>query len=122
VDRRVDPSSTLREQDGPSIGRDCPGDGVGRKLHFVRREVLHHERREVSVLAEREEVLLVEGVDEVLRIVVDDALGDDDRSALVGGSETVDREATGETGDGAEEGFEGFGEVVRDEVFVDLRA
>lgn len=61
-------------------------------------------------------------VDEGLGVVVDDALRDDDRSSLVCGSDSVDGKAAGEAGDGAEEGFEGFGEVVGDEVLVNLGA
>jgi hypothetical protein len=48
------------------------GDGVGRELHLVGREVLHHERREVTVFTEREEVLLVQSVDIVLGVLVND--------------------------------------------------
>lgn len=73
--------------------------GVGGKLHLERREVGHHESREISIFSEREQVLLVEGVHNVLGVVVDDAIGDDERSTLVGRSNTVERETTGETGD-----------------------
>lgn len=90
MDRRVDPPPPLREQDRPTIGSDGVGDGVGRELHLVGWEVLEHEGGEVSILSEGKEVLLVEGVDDGFRVIVDDSLGDDDGSSLVGSSDSVD--------------------------------
>ena len=55
-----------------------------------------------------------------LGVFVNDDGGDDDGPALVGCADAVDGKAAGETGDGAKEGFKGFGEVVRDEVLVYL--
>ena len=121
VDCRVDPSSTLRQQNAPRARRDCVGDGIRRELHLECRKVLHHQRSKISVLSKREQVLLVQSVDVGLGVFFDDHGGDDDRPAFVCGSNPINRETTGKTGDRAEKRLEGFGQVVRDVVFVDLR-
>jgi hypothetical protein len=76
--------------------------------------VLEDQSREVTVLTKVEQVLEVERVDAVLRVVVDDLVRDEERLARVGGAQTVHRETTGQTGDGAEQRLERLGEVVRD--------
>lgn len=120
MDRRVDPSSTLTQKYIPSTWRDCTGNSVRGEFHLVRREVLHHERGEVSIFSEREQILLVECVNIGFGVFVNDHRRDDNWPTFIGGSNSVDRETTGEARDGAEEGFKGFSEVMRDEVFVDL--
>ncbi len=96
---RVDPTTTLRKQYAPFVRGNRMGDGVGGELHLESWEVFHHERREVTVFSEREQVLLVQGVDIWLRVFVYNPAGDDDRSALIGCSDSVDTETTGEAGD-----------------------
>ena len=62
----------------------------------------------------------MESVDTVLRVVVDDSLGDEEWLVGVGSAESVHGETTGQASDRAEQAFECFGEVVGDVVFVDL--
>jgi hypothetical protein len=62
----------------------------------------------------------VQGVDVNFGVFIDDPGGDDDRSALVSCSNSVNTETTGETGDGSEETLKRLGQVMRDVVFVYL--
>ena len=94
--------------------------GVGGKLGPERREVLEKESGEVTIFTKRQQVLLVQGVNIGLRILLDDAIGDDDRPSLVSCTNPVHGETSGKTGDGPEERLESFGQMVRDVVFVDL--
>ena len=82
VNGRVDPSSTLRQQDRPLVW--CYGEGmsVTDELGLVHREVLQEESREVTIFTKMEKVLHVEGVDSVFGIVLDDSVGDE--QGLVG--------------------------------------
>ena len=59
-------------------------------------------------------------VDVGLGIFVDDERGDDYRATFVGGADAIDRKTAGKTRNGAEKGLEGFGEMVRDIVLIDL--
>jgi len=57
--------------------------------------VLQDQGGEVAILAEREQVLLVQRVDAVLRVLVDDAVRDEQRAALVSAANAVHRAAGG---------------------------
>ena len=63
---RVDPATTLREQDTALLGCHSVRFGVGAELGLERREMLHEQRREETIFTEREQVLLVECVDNAL--------------------------------------------------------
>ena len=52
VDSRVDPTTTLRDEDAPAIRSNRHGEGVGRELGLVAWEVLEDQRREVSIFSE----------------------------------------------------------------------
>lgn len=99
VDGRVDPSSSLRQQDGPAGRGDSVGDGVWRKLHLERRKVFHHQRGQVTIFTEGEQVLFVKRVDVDLGVFVNDPRRDDNRSTLVGCTDSVNTETTGKTCD-----------------------
>lgn len=120
MNRRIDPPPPLREQDPPRLGRHRVRRRIWGELGLERREVLHHQRCQEPILTEREQVLLVQRVDVGIRVFFDDAVRDDDRPSFVGGTDAVERETAGQAGDGAEETFERFGEVMRDVVFVHL--
>ena len=120
MDGAIDPSTTLRQQDTPAVGRDCVGDGVWCELHFERREVLHHKCRKVSILAEGEQVLLVKGIDITFRVFFNDSVGDNERAALVGSTDAVHAEATRQASYRTEERFECLREMVRNVVLVNL--
>ena len=45
--------------------------------------------RQVTVFAEREQVLLMEGINVGLGVVLDDAVGDDNRTALIRSSDSI---------------------------------
>ena len=74
--------------------------------------MLHHQRRQVSIFAEGKQILLVKGVDINLGVLINDSGGDDDGTALVGGSNPVDTETSRQTGNGSEKTFECLGQVV----------
>jgi hypothetical protein len=120
VDGRVDPSTTLRQQDRPFIGSDGVRMSVPDELGLVVREVLKQQGCQVSIFTKMEQVLHMERVDTVLRVVVDNGLGDKEWLVGVGSAESVHGETTRQASDRAEQAFECFGEVVGDVVFVDL--
>lgn len=120
VYRRVDPTTTLREQDPPRLGCHGVRYGVRTELGLECREVLHHERRQETILSEREQILLVQRINVGLGVLVDDAVRDDDRATLVSRANTIEGETAGQTGDGAEERLERLGKMVGDVVFVHL--
>lgn len=122
VYRRVNPPTPLGQQDAPRFRSDSVCDGVRGEFRLEGREVLHHERGEETIFTKGEQVLLVERVDHVLRVFIDDTTRDDDRTTLVGGTDAVHGETTGQTGDGAKQTLEGLGQVVRNVVLVDLES
>lgn len=65
-------------------------DRIRRKLSFERREVFKKQRCQETIFSEREQVLLVQRVHVRLGIFVNDAVGDDDRSPLISGTNPVD--------------------------------
>ena len=75
------------------------GDRIRRELSFERREMLEKQRCQETIFSEREQVLLMQRIHIRLGIFVNDAVGDDDRSPLIGGTNAVDRETTGKTSD-----------------------
>ena len=105
---RVDPSPPLREQDLPLVRSDCMRDSVRIELGLERRKVLHQECSQESIFAKREQVLLVQGGDDWLRVLLNDPVRDDDRPALVGCADTIERETAGKTGHGTEQALEGL--------------
>ena len=82
--------------------------------------MLHEERRQEPIFTQREQILLVKRVDIGISVLVNDTVGDEDRTAFVSGTYTVEGEASRETGHGTEQTLEGFGEVVGDVVLVNL--
>jgi hypothetical protein len=120
MNSRIDPSSTLRQENCPTRRRDGVSDSIGRKFHLESGKVLHHQCREVSIFTQREKVLLVEGVHVRLGILVDDPAGNDDWPTLVGSSDSVDTETSRKTSDGTEQALKSFGKVVGNVVLVDL--
>ena len=90
------------------------------ELRLVVREVLEQQCGQVTIFTKVQQVLHVQGVDAILRVVVDDLVADEQGLVGIRGAETVERETTGQTSDGAEQTFESLGHVVRNEVLVDL--
>lgn len=99
VDGRIDPSTTLGKKDFPSVRSNSIAQGVRGKLHLEGREVFHHQGRKVSILSKGEQVLFVKSVDVGFGIVVDNSLGDDDRSSFIRCPKSVQTETTGKTSD-----------------------
>ena len=120
MDGRVDPTTTLREEDAPGVRRHRMTERMRVELGLEGREVLHNESRQETIFTEREQVLLVQGVHVRLGVLVDDTVRDDDGTSFVGGADAKEREATGQAGDGAEERFEGLRKMMREVVLVDL--
>lgn len=73
---RVDPTTTLREEHTPVLGRRSLGLGIAHKDGLVVAKVLEHECRKVTILTEVEQVLGVQRVDAILGVGVYDAIGD----------------------------------------------
>ena len=96
------------------------GDRIWGELRTERREVLQQERRQETILSERQQVLLVQRIDVRFRVLFDDTVRDDNRAALVCGTDPVHGETTGQACDRAEQTLEGLGQVVRDVVLVNL--
>jgi len=69
-------------------------DRIRDELRFERREVLQKEHHQETIFTKVEQVL-VQRVYVPFGILVHDVVGDDDRSAFVRGTDTVDREAPG---------------------------
>lgn len=96
--------------------------GIGSELGFVRREMLDHERCQITIFTKREQVLFVKSIDVAFRIIINDAVGNNDRATLVSCSDPVKRETTRQTSDTAEQTLESLRQVMRDVVFVNLIA
>jgi hypothetical protein len=60
-------------------------------------EVFQKERRQETIFTEREQILLVKRIYIAFGVLVDDTVGDNDRSALVCGTDTVERETSRKT-------------------------
>ena len=97
--------------------RNC----IRSELEPVRWEMLHQERCQITIFTEREQVLLVQSINIAFCIVVDNAIGDDDRATFVGSTDPVHRETSGQTRHGAEQALERLRQVVGDVVLVDLQ-
>lgn len=69
VNGRIDPSSSLREQDSETFRHDRLAYGLRAEHHLSLRERLEHECREVSVFTKEEKILLVKRIDNVFRVV-----------------------------------------------------
>lgn len=59
-------------------------------------------------------------VDIGLCVLINDTVGDEDRTALVSSTDTIEGETSGETGHGTEQTLEGLREVVGNVVLVNL--
>ena len=99
---RVDPAATLRQQDLPVVGSNRERMGIANELSLEEREVLEQESRQVTIFSEMQQVLHVQRVDAILRIVLDKLVADEQRLVCVRRPETIERETTGQTGDGSE--------------------
>ena len=64
-------------------------DCVGRELRPKGGDMLEEQSRQVTIFTEREQVLLMEGINVGLCVVLDDAVGDDDRTALIRSSDSI---------------------------------
>jgi hypothetical protein len=117
VDRRVDPSSTLRKQYTEGVRDDGLTDGLLAKYVFALRKSLEHERSEVSVLPKKQKILFVQRVDDVFRIMFDDVgIGQNGdpvpRVIALGSLDPIHTEAARQASDSTEQRFERFREMM----------
>lgn len=123
VDCRVDPSSSLGQQDAEAIRDDRLANSLWTEDHLALGECLEHERCEVSIFTEQEQVLLVERVDNVLRIVFHNIRvsenGDPIAVFFLGCLDSVHRETTWKTSNTTKHGLESLGHVMGNIVFED---
>lgn len=124
VDSTIDPSPSLRKKHLELFRHSGFADGLRHKDLLALRECLKHQGRQVSVLTEQKQVLLVQRVNHVLRVVLDDVRVGKDRNPVVlpafGSLDAVHAETSWKTGNTTKDGFERFGQVVRDEVLKNL--
>lgn len=103
---RVDPSSTLREKDSKGIGNDGLANCLRTEHHLAAREGSKHECSEITIFTEEEQVLLVKGIDNVLRVVLNDIRVGENWNPVTVSSlrrlDSVHRETTRKTGDSPE--------------------
>lgn len=83
MDGRVDPPSSLREQDREGVGRDRVAPRLRTEEHLAIRERPQHERRQEPILSQQEQVLLVQGRHLALSVLSDDVGVGDDRNPVV---------------------------------------
>ena len=118
--RGVNPTPTLRKQNLPIVWRNSIGVGVSNELSLEIREMLEQKCGQVTIFTKMQQILHVQSIHTILRVVLDELVRYEQRLVGVGGTETVERETTGQTGDGTEQTLERLGHVVGDEVLVDL--
>jgi hypothetical protein len=97
MDSRVDPPSPLWGQNTPRFRSYGTCNRIRNEHDFERGEVIQKERRQETIFTKRERVLLVKRINVAFGVLVDDTVGDDDRSALVCGTDTVERETSRKT-------------------------
>jgi len=64
-------------------------DRVGRELRLKGGEVLEEQSCQVTIFTKRKQVLLMEGINVGLGVLLDDAVGDDDRTALIRSTDSI---------------------------------
>ena len=122
VDSRVDPTTSLRQQDVELVGDDSLADSLGHKHHLAVGEVAEHERRQEAILSKKQQVLLVQRLDNVLRVFLDNfGFGDDwDPVVALASLEAVHAEASRQTGHTSKDRLEALAEMMGDVVLKDL--
>lgn len=77
-----------------------------------------------NIFSQKQEILLMQRLDIALAVLADNLGLDDERDPallrLFAGFDSEHGEASRKTGDTSEDGFEGLGLMMRDEVFKDL--
>ncbi|POR38223.1 hypothetical protein TPAR_01575 [Tolypocladium paradoxum] len=72
VNSRVDPAASLRQQHRELVGDSRLANSLRHKDLLPLGEGTQHERRQETIFAQEIQVLLVEGLDNILRVVLDD--------------------------------------------------
>jgi len=102
----------LRDEDFPCLRGSGPCQSVWGKRRLHVREVFGQQGSQITIFSEVQQVLLVERVDFVVGVFLDEIRVDDVWFALIFPAlerfDSIQREATGQTSDGAEQTFEGF--------------
>lgn len=83
-------------------------------------EMLEEERGEVTIFSKMQKILHVQRVDPVFGIVFNHLIRYEERFVGIRSPDAIESETTGKTGNGAEQTFERFGHMMRDEVFIHL--
>jgi hypothetical protein len=84
VDSRVNPSTSLGEQNAPGVRSSRKSVRIRDELVRHSREVLRHQSGQITILTKREKILLVQRVHNTVGVVLDDFVRDDERLAFVG--------------------------------------
>ncbi|KAG5461694.1 MAG: hypothetical protein BJ554DRAFT_6065 [Olpidium bornovanus] len=113
---RVNPAPPLRQQNPESARHHRLALGLRHEHHLPLREVAQHQRRQKPVLAQQKQVFLVQRFHLVLAVLLDDVRvrENGNPSAVLARLDSVHRKAPGKARHSAEDGFEGFAEMVRD--------
>ncbi|CAF3504264.1 unnamed protein product [Fusarium graminearum] len=120
VHSRVNPTTSLRQEDGPRVGSNGPSLRAVEVLCLVLAVVLEEQSRKVSILTKVKQVLHVKGINTNRGVIFDNFLADEQRLTSLGSANSIHRETTRQTSDGTEQTLKGLGQVVRNPVLVDL--
>lgn len=99
VYRGIDPTSTLRKQNLPIVWCNSIGMRITNELGLEVREMFEKKRGQITIFTEMQQVLHVQSIHTILRVVLNELIRDEQWLVRVGGSETVESETTGKTGD-----------------------
>ena len=72
MDSGINPTTTLRQQNGPRLWCHSVCNSVWGELQLERREMFDKQSRQESIFAEREQIFLVKSINVTLRIFIDD--------------------------------------------------
>lgn len=116
MDGRINPPTTLGEQNAERVRDDGLADCLRTEHVLAPRERLEQKGCEVSIFSEEQQVLLVQRVDNILRVPFHD-IGicqnrDPVSSVALGSLDPVHTETTGQTSNTTEHGFERLSHVV----------
>jgi len=92
VNGRVDPATPLGEQNTPGFGGSSVRKSIRDELVAHVGEVLGHKGGKVTIFSKRQQVLLMQSIDIAIRVLINDLAGNDKRTALVRGAQTIHAE------------------------------
>jgi hypothetical protein len=83
VDRRVDPPTTLGQQNLPVVRSNRVGVGIPNEHGLVLGEVLQQQGSQITIFTQVEEIFHVQRIDPIFLIVLDERVGNEQRFVSV---------------------------------------